>query len=282
MNGFVRRQPVWVDRLLLGMALLVLALLLLAPLLLVFFEALRPGLAAFGAAVADPDAMAAFRLSLGATLVAVPVNAIFGLAVAWLIARKRFWGREILLGLVDLPFSISPVVSGLMLMLVFGRRGWLGPWLAEHGWRVVYSPVGVVLATIFITLPFVAREVLPVLESQGADEEDAARVMGASPAVIFWRVTLPNVKWGLLYGMVLCAARALGEFGAVSVVSGQIRGVTNTLPLHVEMLYNEYRLPAAFACASVLVSLALLSLSLKAWIEGRAERMAAEEKRSVL
>lgn len=271
MRGFARKPNPWVERGLIATALLTLFLLLLLPLLLVLIEALRPGWRAFTGALADADAIAALRLTLLAALVAVPLNAVFGLSAAWLIARKRFWGRNLLLGLIDLPFAISPVVSGLMLVLLFGRQGWLGPWLAEHGWRVVFTPLAVILATVFITIPFVAREVLPVLEAQGTDEEDAARVMGASRWTIFWRVTLPNLKWGLLYGVVLCTARALGEFGAVSVVSGQIRGVTNTLPLHVETLYNEYQLAAAFASAAVLAGLAVLSLAAKAWVESRAE-----------
>lgn len=271
MSGFVRRSDPWVERGLIALALLGLFLLLILPLLLVLFEALRPGWAAFSRAVSDPDTLAALRLSLAAVAVAVPLNAAFGLAAAWLIARKRFWGRSLLLGLIDLPFAISPIVSGLMLVLVFGRQGWLGPWLGAHGWRIVFTPLAVILATVFITLPFVAREVLPVLEAQGSDEEDAAMVMGASRWTIFWRITLPNLKWGLLYGVVLCTARALGEFGAVSVVSGQIRGVTNTLPLQVETLYNEYQLSAAFAVAALLAGLALVSLVAKVWIEHRAQ-----------
>lgn len=271
MSGFVRKPKPWVERTLIAGALLTLFLLLILPLALVLIEALRPGWRAFAGALTDADAVAALRLTLLAALVAVPLNAVFGLAAAWLIARKRFFGRSLLLGLIDLPFAISPVVSGLMLVLLFGRQGWLGPWLAEHGWRVVFTPLAVVLATVFITIPFVAREVLPVLEAQGTDEEDAARVMGAKRWTVFWRVTLPNLKWGLLYGVILCTARALGEFGAVSVVSGQIRGVTNTLPLHVETLYNEYQLSAAFASAAVLAGLALLSLAAKAWVESRAE-----------
>ncbi len=265
------QAPPWVERSLIATALGALFLLLILPLLLALTEALRPGWRAFAGALADPDAVAALRLSLGAALVAVPLNAVFGVGAAWLIARKRFFGRSALLSLIDLPFAISPIVSGLMLVLVFGRQGWLGPWLAEQGWRVVFTPLAVLLATVFITLPFVAREVLPVLEAQGSDEEDAAMVMGAGRWTVFWSITLPNLKWGLLYGVILCTARALGEFGAVSVVSGQIRGVTNTLPLHVETLYNEYQLSAAFASAAVLAGLAVLSLAAKAWVEGRAE-----------
>jgi sulfate transport system permease protein len=279
MSGLARKPSPWVERGLIALAVGGLFLLLILPLLLVLIEALRPGLAAFSAAVLDPDALAALRLSLGAAAVAVPLNAAFGLGAAWLIARKRFWGRDLLLGLIDLPFAISPVVSGLMLVLVFGRQGWLGPWLAEQGVRIVFTPLAVILATVFITVPFVAREVLPVLEAQGTDEEDAARVMGARRWTIFWRVTLPNLKWGLLYGVVLCTARALGEFGAVSVVSGQIRGVTNTLPLHVETLYNEYQASAAFAAAAVLAGLALVSLAAKAWVEHRQD-LAMEKGRS--
>jgi sulfate transport system permease protein len=271
MNGVLRKPNPWVQRGLVATAVLSLLLLLVLPLVLVLVEALRPGWAAFSAALLDPDALDALRLSLLTVAVAVPLNAAFGLAAAWLIARKRFPGRTLLIGLIDLPFAISPVVSGLMLVLIFGRQGWLGPWLAEHGVRVVFTPLAVVLATVFITIPFVARELLPVLEAQGSDEEDAAMVMGAGRWTIFWRVTLPNLKWGLLYGAILCGARALGEFGAVSVVSGHIRGATNTLPLHVETLYNEYQMPAAFAAAAVLAVLAVLSLLAKLWVERRAE-----------
>lgn len=263
-------SPGWVRGLLIAAALGVLTLLLILPLALVLTEALRPGWRAFVGALADADALAALRLTLVAALVAVPVNTAFGLAAAWLIARKRFWGRDLMLGFIDLPFAISPVVSGLMLVLVFGRQGWLGPWLAAHHLRVVFTPLAVCLATVFITVPFVAREVLPVLEAQGTDEEDAAAVLGAGPWTVFWRVTLPNLRWALLFGVVLCTARALGEFGAVSVVSGHIRGVTNTLPLHVETLYNEYQASAAFAGAAVLALLALVSLLAKAWIAHRA------------
>lgn len=270
--SLVRKPHPWVERGLCAAAVLVLALLLLLPLGLILAEALRPGWALFWGALRDPDAVAALRLSLLAAAVAVPLNAAFGVAAAWLIARKRFWGRDLLLGLIDLPFAISPVVSGLMLVLVFGRQGWLGPWLAAQGWQVVFTPLAVVLATVLITVPFVAREVLPVLEAQGADEEDAARVLGARPWTVFWRVTLPGLKWGLFYGLILCTARALGEFGAVSVVSGHIRGRTATLPLHVETLYNEYQMPAAFAAAALLALMALLSIALKAWVEWRGEQ----------
>jgi sulfate transport system permease protein len=275
MRPGLQKTPAWARWTLVAAALAVLTLLLILPLALVLIEALRPGWRAFVGALADADAMASLRLTFVAALVAVPLNTFFGLAAAWLIARKRFWGRDLLLGFIDLPFAISPVVSGLMLVLVFGRQGWLGPWLAEHGLQVVFTPLAVCLATVFITVPFVAREVLPVLEAQGTDEEDAAAVLGAGPWTVFWRVTLPNLRWALLFGVVLCTARALGEFGAVSVVSGHIRGVTNTLPLHVETLYNEYQTGAAFAGAAVLALLAVLSLLAKAFVTSRAEAAAA-------
>jgi sulfate/thiosulfate transport system permease protein len=232
------------------------------------------------AAVREPTALAALRLTLLTAAIAVPANLLFGLAASWAIARFEFPGRSFLLTLIDLPFAISPVISGVIFILLFGRQGWLGPWLGAHDVKVVFAVPGIVLATVFVTFPFVARELIPVMQAQGRDEEEAAVVLGASGWQVFWRVTLPNVKWGLLYGVILCNARAMGEFGAVSVVSGHIRGLTNTLPLHVEILYNEYQFQAAFAVASLLALLALVTLVVKSvveWRESAAGREAAPE-----
>jgi sulfate transport system permease protein len=247
---------------------------------MVFQQALERGLSAYLGAIREPDALAALRLTLVTAAIAVPANVLFGLAASWAVARFDFPGRSVLLTLIDLPFAISPVISGLVFVLLFGRQGWLGPWLAAHDLRIVFAVPGIVLATIFVTFPFVARELIPVMQAQGRDEEEAAVVLGASGWQIFWRVTLPNVKWGLLYGVVLCNARAMGEFGAVSVVSGHIRGLTNTLPLHVEILYNEYQFQAAFAVASLLALLALVTLvarSVVEWRERATGREAVEE-----
>ncbi|HNG44465.1 MAG TPA: sulfate ABC transporter permease subunit CysW, partial [Elusimicrobiota bacterium] len=219
--------------------------------------------------IADPMSLAAIKLTLIAAGVAVPANVVFGLAASWAIARFRFPGKNFLITLIDLPFSVSPVISGMVFVLMFGAQGWFGPWLADHGVRILFAVPGIVLATVFVTFPFVARELIPLMQSQGTDEEEAAYVLGASGPQMFWRVTLPKIKWGLLYGIILCNARAMGEFGAVSVVSGHIRGRTNTLPLHVEILYNEYNFVAAFAVASLLAFLALLTLAAKTWVEWR-------------
>jgi sulfate transport system permease protein len=255
---------------LIGSAVLLLCGLILLPLLLVFAEALRHGLEGFARAFEDPDAWHALLLSLKVAAIVVPLNTVFGVALAWLIARHRFPGRSLLQGLVDLPFSVSPVVAGLLFVLVFGRQGWgLGPWLAELGVQVLFSLPGLVLATVFVSFPFVARELIPLLEEQGSEAEQAALNLGASGWQMFWHVSLPNMRWALLYGVLLCNARALGEFGAVSVVSGHIRGETNTLPLQVEILHNEFAFSAAFALASVLALLALLSLVAKALLEWR-------------
>jgi sulfate/thiosulfate transport system permease protein len=250
-------------------ALLFLLLFLVLPLVTVFGEAFARGVGPYLSAVVEPEALAALRLTLLAAAIAVPANLVFGVCAGWAIAKFDFPGKQVLTTLIDLPFAISPVISGMIFVLLFGRQGFLGPWAADQGIRIVFAVPGIVLATIFVSFPFVAREIIPVMEAMGTEEEEAARVLGASGLQIFFRVTLPNIKWGLLYGVVLCNARAMGEFGAVSVVSGKIRGVTNTLPLHVEILYNEYNFQAAFAVASLLALLALLTLVLKTIIEGR-------------
>jgi len=258
--------------LLLVFALVVAGLFLVLPLSVVFAKALGAGFGAYAAALKEPDALSAVRLTLLTAAVAVPLNALFGLCAAWCLAKFEFRGKRLLMALVDLPFAISPVVAGLLFVTLFGARGLFGPWLRDHGVKVLYAYPAILLATLFVTLPFVARELIPLMQAQGTDEEEAAVTLGASGWKTFWRVTLPNVKWGLLYGVILCNARAMGEFGAVSVVSGHIRGVTNTLPLHVEVLYNEYRGQAAFAAASLLALLALVTLAAKALVEGRAGR----------
>jgi sulfate transport system permease protein len=242
---------------------------LIVPLVAVFSEAFARGFDAFSSAIHDADARAAVRLTLITAALAVPANALFGIAAGWAIAKFEFPGKALLTTLIDLPFAVSPVVSGLVLVLLFGRRGWIGPWLSAHGLQIIFSVPGIVLATTFVSFPFVAREVIPMLEASGNAEEEAARVLGASGLQTFFRVTLPNIKWGVLYGVILCNARAMGEFGAVSVVSGHIRGITNTLPLHVEVLYNEYHIQAAFAVASLLAGLAIVTLILKAIVERR-------------
>jgi sulfate transport system permease protein len=275
-------EPPWVRHALIAVALAFLVFFLLLPLAVVFAEALKKGLGVYAAAIADPDALAALRLTLLAAAIAVPVNVAIGLAAAWSIAKFDFRGRNVLLTLIDLPFSVSPVIAGLIYVLLFGLQGWLGPWLAEHDLKVIFAVPGIVLATVFVTFPFVARELIPTMQAQGLEQEEAARVLGASGWQIFRRVTLPNVRWALLYGVILCNARAMGEFGAVSVVSGHVRGQTNTLPLHIEILYNEYQSAAAFAVASLLALLALVTLVLKALVERRmrhATRAAARPDR---
>lgn len=262
----------WVRLLLLGSALVFMAFFLVLPLAVVFVEALRKGADAYLAALREPDAWAAIRLTLIAAVITVPLNLVFGVAAAWAIAKHDFRGKALLITLIDLPFSVSPVVAGLIYVLVFGAQGWLGPWLAEHDVRIIFAVPGIVLATVFVTFPFVARELIPLMQAQGSDEEQAAIVLGANGWQTFWHVTLPNIKWGLIYGVILCNARAMGEFGAVSVVSGHIRGQTNTMPLHVEVLYNEYQSVAAFAVASLLALLALVTLAIKSWVEWREER----------
>jgi sulfate transport system permease protein len=263
---------------LIATALAFLVVFLLLPLFAVFVEALRQGLGVYVTAIIEPDALAAMRLTLLVAAIAVPLNLVFGIAAAWAIAKFEFKGKSLLITLIDLPFSVSPVIAGLIYILLFGAQGLLGPWLAEHDIKIIFAVPGIVLATIFVTFPFVARELIPLMQEQGTEEEEAARMLGASGLQIFLRVTLPNVKWGLLYGVLLCNARAMGEFGAVSVVSGHIRGLTNTMPLHVEILYNEYNFVAAFAVASLLTLLALLTLGLKLALEWRAKRALALQR----
>ncbi len=253
--------------LLISAAVVVLGLFLLLPLAAVFVEALRKGWEVFLASLHDEAALSAVKLTLMAALVSVPLNTLFGISAAWAITKFRFKGRSLLLALIDLPFAVSPVIAGLVFVLLFGAKGWFGPWLSEHDIKIIFAFPGIIIATIFITFPFVARELIPLMESQGSDQEEAAVTLGARGWQIFWRVTLPNIKWGLLYGVLLCNARAMGEFGAVSVVSGHIRGKTNTLPLHIEVLYNEYQFSAAFACATLLALLALFTLGIKSLIE---------------
>ena len=262
-------EPAPVRWLLMSIAFAFLLLFLAVPLTAVFAEAFRLGWGAYVAAISEPDAMSALMLTLTAAAIAVPANLVFGVAAAWAIGKFQFRGRQLLLTLIDIPFAVSPVISGMVFVLLFGRQGTLGPWLADNDIRIVFAVPGIVLATIFVSFPFVAREIIPVMEASGSQEEEAARVLGASGLQTFFRVTLPNIKWGLLYGVILCNARAMGEFGAVSVVSGHIRGLTNTLPLHVEILYNEYQFQAAFAVASLLAFLALITLVLKTAVEYR-------------
>ncbi|MDZ4859619.1 MAG: sulfate ABC transporter permease subunit CysW [Candidatus Hydrogenedentes bacterium] len=249
------------------LALLFMILFLVLPLALVFVQALEKGVTAYWKALADPDAVSAIKLTVIAAAIAVPANLVFGIAASWAIAKFHFRGKNVLLTLIDVPFSVSPVISGLIYVLLFGLQGWLGPWLYEHDIQIVFAVPGIVLATIFVTFPFVARELIPLMEQQGTEEEEAAILLGASGIKTFLRVTIPNIKWGLLYGVILCNARAMGEFGAVSVVSGHVRGQTNTVPLHVEILYNEYNFVAAFAVASILAFLALVTLMLKSFVE---------------
>ena len=266
-------EPAWVKWTLIGVALAFVFLFLLLPLAAVFTEALRKGIPAFLEAFQEPDAWSAIRLTLITAAVAVPLNLVFGVAAAWAIAKYEFRGKAFLTTLVDLPFSVSPVVAGLIYVLMFGAHGWFGPWLQAHDVKIIFAVPGIVLATIFVTFPFIARELIPLMQAQGTEEEQAAQVLGASGWQTFWHVTLPNIKWGLIYGVILCNARAMGEFGAVSVVSGHIRGQTNTMPLHVEILYNEYQSVAAFAVASLLALLALVTLVIKSFVEWQFERL---------
>jgi sulfate transport system permease protein len=258
--------------LLIGAALSFLALFLLMPLVAVFAEAFRKGYTTYLASFDDADALSAIKLTLLTAGIAVPLNLIFGIAAAWCITKFAFRGKSLLITLIDLPFAVSPVISGLIYVLLFGAQGWLGPWLMERDMKIIFAVPGIVLATVFVTLPFVARELIPLMQAQGSEEEQAAVTLGARGWQAFWYVTLPNVKWALLYGVILCNARAMGEFGAVSVVSGHIRGETNTLPLHIEILYNEYNFVAAFACASLLALLALVTLVVKAIVESRTQQ----------
>ena len=265
-------EPAWVKWTLIGVALVFVVLFLVLPLAAVFAEALRKGFGAFLEAFKEPDAWSAIRLTLLTAAIAVPLNLVFGVAAAWAIAKYEFRGKAFLTTLVDLPFSVSPVVAGLIYVLMFGAHGWFGPWLQAHDVKVIFAVPGIVLATIFVTFPFIARELIPLMQAQGSEEEQAAIVLGATGWQTFWHVTLPNIKWGLIYGVILCNARAMGEFGAVSVVSGHIRGQTNTMPLHVEILYNEYQSVAAFAVASLLALLALVTLVIKSFVEWQFER----------
>ncbi|QGZ39317.1 sulfate transport system permease protein [Pseudoduganella flava] len=270
-------EPRWVRWALITVALTFLTLFLFVPLFAVFAEAFRKGAEVYLESIREDDAIAAVKLTLITAGVAVPLNLVFGVAASWAIAKFEFRGKSLLLTLIDLPFSVSPVISGLIYVLLFGAQGWFGEWLAEHDIKILFAVPGIVLATIFITFPFVARELIPLMQAQGSEEEEAAVVLGASGWQTFFRVTLPNIKWGLLYGVILCNARAMGEFGAVSVVSGHIRGETNTMPLQVEILYNEYNFVAAFAVASLLALLALVTLALKSFIEWRLHESRAAE-----
>ena len=267
-------EPAWVRWLLIGGALVFLALFLFLPLAAVFSQAFEKGWQTYIEAIREPDAVSAIKLTVITAAIAVPLNLVFGVSAAWAIAKFNFKGKSFLLTLIDLPFSVSPVISGLIYVLLFGLQGWLGPWLDAHDLKIVFAVPGIVLATIFVTFPFVARELIPLMEAQGKDEEEAAVVLGATGLQTFFRVTLPNIKWGLIYGVILCNARAMGEFGAVSVVSGHIRGATNTIPLHVEILYNEYNYAAAFAVASLLALLALVTLGIKTIAEWKMSREA--------
>ena len=278
-SGTVRpaiAEPAWVKWLLIGLSMGFLGLFLLVPLVGVFVEAFRKGAGAFFASFGDPAALAAVKLTLLVAAIAVPANCVFGLAASWAIAKFNFVGKNLLITLIDLPFAVSPVISGMIYVLLYGLHGWLGPWLAAHDLQIVFAVPGIVLATLFVTFPFVAREVIPLMLAQGTEDEEAAVTLGAGGWQTFFRVTLPNVKWAVIYGVILCNARAMGEFGAVSVVSGHIRGKTNTMPLHVEILYNEYNFVAAFAVASLLALLALATLALKGFVEWRSQRPLAD------
>ncbi|MDE3737250.1 MULTISPECIES: sulfate ABC transporter permease subunit CysW [Pseudomonas] len=268
-----RRGSAWGRRILISSAWLAFALFLLLPLLVVLSEALKQGLGTFFTAIFEPDALSALKLTLIAVAISVPLNLVFGVAAAWCVSKYEFRGKSLLVTLIDLPFSVSPVIAGLIYVLLFGAQGYFGEWLQDRDIQIVFAVPGIVLATLFVTVPFVARELIPLMQEQGTQEEEAARLLGANGWQMFWHVTLPNIKWGLIYGVVLCTARAMGEFGAVSVVSGHIRGVTNTLPLHVEILYNEYNHVAAFSVASLLLALALGILLLKQWSESRLSRL---------
>lgn len=266
------REPTWVRYVLITIALIFFLSCLILPLILVFVEAFKEGIAVYFQALVNPDTLSAVKLTLLTAAIAVPMNVVFGVAAAWCVAKYQFRGKSILTTIIDMPFSVSPVIAGLMLVLIFGTQGWLGEWLGDHDIKILYATPAIVLATVFITVPFVARELIPLMEAQGTEEEEAAIVLGATGWQTFWKVTLPNIKWGLLYGVILCNARAMGEFGAVSVVSGHIRGETNTLPLHVEILYNEYTFSAAFAVSSLLALLAIVTLVLKTWVEARQDK----------
>jgi len=264
--------------LLIGLTLVFLAIFLVLPLVIVFVQAFAQGAGAYLKVLTEPDALASIWLTLITAIIVVPLNLIFGILAAWTIAKFDFRGKSLLITLIDLPFSVSPVISGLVFVLMFGLQGWLGPWLKEHDIKIIFAIPGIVLATMFVTFPFVARELIPIMQEQGSQEEEAAVALGASGWQTFWRVTLPNIRWGLLYGVLLCNARTMGEFGAVSVVSGHVRGLTNTMPLHVEILYNEYNFVAAFAVASLLALLAIVTLVLKSLLEWRLTREGATQE----
>ena len=274
------REPTWVRYTLITIALIFFLSCLILPLILVFVEAFKQGVGVYAQALVHPDTLSAVKLTLLTAAIAVPLNVVFGVAAAWSVAKFNFRGKSILTTIIDMPFSVSPVIAGLMLVLMFGTQGWFGGWLMGNDLKSLYAVPAIVLATIFITVPFVARELIPLMEAQGTEEEEAAIVLGASGWQTFWKVTLPNIKWGLIYGVILCNARAMGEFGAVSVVSGHIRGETNTLPLHVEILYNEYTFSAAFAVSSLLALLAIVTLILKTWVEIRQENQSKRNEDS--
>ena len=267
-----RKESKGVKITLISIAILYLSFLLFVPLIAIFIKAFEKGADVYLAAITESDALSAIRLTLLVTVIVVPLNTIFGIAAAWAVTKFRFRGKQVLLSLLELPFAVSPVIAGLVFVLLFSPRGVLGPWLVEHGIKIIFSVPGIIIATIFVTLPFVARELIPVMQAQGTSEEEAAVSLGANGWKMFWRVTLPNIKWGLLYGMILCNARAIGEFGAVSVVSGRIRGMTNTMPLHVEILYNEYQFSASFAVASLMSIMAIITLIIKSIIEWKTEK----------
>ena len=266
------RDPLWLRVLLIGIAFGFVGLILVFPLAVVFVESLRDGLGAYLQSFRDPAAWQAIKLTLIATAIALPLNLVFGIAASWAIAKFEFTGKSLLITIIDLPFAVSPVISGMIYVLMFGAQGWLGPWLAEHDLKIIFAVPGIVLATVFVTFPFIARELIPLMQEQGAEVEQAALSLGANGWQTFWRVTLPNIKWALLYGVVLCNARAMGEFGAVSVVSGHIRGKTNTIPLHIEILYNEYNVVAAFAMASLLAFLGIVTLVAKTLLEWKVQQ----------
>ena len=267
-----RKESKGVKIALISIAILYLSFLLFVPLIAIFIKAFEKGADVYLAAITESDALSAIRLTLLVAVIVVPLNTIFGIAAAWAVTKFRFRGKQVLLSLLELPFAVSPVIAGLVFVLLFSPRGVLGPWLVEHGIKIIFSVPGIIIATIFVTLPFVARELIPVMQAQGTSEEEAAVSLGANGWQMFWRVTLPNIKWGLLYGMILCNARAIGEFGAVSVVSGRIRGMTNTMPLHVEILYNEYQFSASFAVASLMSIMAIITLIIKSIIEWKTEK----------
>ncbi|MCG5512718.1 sulfate ABC transporter permease subunit CysW [Ectothiorhodospira shaposhnikovii] len=265
-------EPAWIRRLLIGIALTFLGLFLVLPLAVVLYGAFEQGLQVWYAAITEPDALAAIRLTLLVVAIVVPLNLAFGVMAAWAIAKFEFRGKSVLITLIDLPFAISPVVVGLIFVILLGSQGWLGPWLAEHDLRIIFAVPGIIIVIAFGTMPFVARELIPLMQQQGKEEEESSLTLGANGWQTFWRVTLPNIKWGVIYGVILCNARAMGEFGAVAIVSGRIRGETNTMPLHIEVLYNEYLFTAAFAVSSLLAGLAIVTIAVKSLVEWRDER----------